>query len=119
MNARKPIETPTAAAPEPCAGAPAVIPIELAGWVTRFVGGNGAGRRVFEEPLTEPGTVRSVLRGLSDRFPELAAALWHGAELGEHIEVLVNDAVLDIDHTIDSRLRPGDGITLIGQYLGG
>ena len=99
--------------------APAVIPVELTGWVTRFVGGDGTGRRIFDEPLAEPGTVRSVLRGLTDRFPELAAALWHGTELGEHIEVLVNDAVLDIDHTIDSRLRPGDRIGLIGQYLGG
>jgi hypothetical protein len=87
--------------------------------VTRFIGGNGTGRRVFDEPLTEPGTVRSVLRGLTARFPELAAALWHGDDLGEHIEVLVNDAVLGIDHTIDSRLGPRDRITLIGQYLGG
>lgn len=95
------------------------IPVELSGWSTRFIGGNGAGRRVFDEPLTEPATVRSVLRGVSDRFPELAAALWHGAELGEHLEVIVNDAVLGIDHTLDSRLRPGDRITLVGQYLGG
>ena len=95
------------------------IPVELSGWSTRFIGGNGAGHRVFDEPLTEPATVRSVLRGVSDRFPELAAALWHGAELGEHIEVIVNDAVLGIDHTLDSRLGPGDRITLVGQYLGG
>jgi hypothetical protein len=95
------------------------IPVELSGWSTRFIGGNGAGRRVFDEPLAEPATVRSVLRGVSDRFPELAAALWHGAELGEHIEVIVNDAVLGIDHTLDSRLGPGDRITLVGQYLGG
>ena len=87
--------------------------------MTRFIGGNGAGRQVFEEPLAEPGTVRSVLRGLTDRYPELAGALWHGNDLGEHIEVLVNDAVLGIDHTIDSHLRPGDRIALIGQYLGG
>jgi hypothetical protein len=87
--------------------------------VTRFIGGNGTGRRVFDEPLTEPGTVRSVLRGLTDRYPELAGALWHGNDLGEHIEVLVNNAVLGIDHTIDSRLRSGDQIALIGQYLGG
>ena len=95
------------------------IPVELSGWSTRFIGGNGAGRRVFDEPLAEPATVRSVLRGVSDRFPELAAALWHGAELGEHIEVIVNDAVLGIDHSLDSRLGPGDRITLVGQYLGG
>jgi hypothetical protein len=95
------------------------IPVELSGWSTRFIGGNGAGRRVFDEPLAEPATVRSVLRGVSDRFPELAAALWHGADLGEHIEVIVNDAVLGIGHTLDSRLGPGDRITLVGQYLGG
>jgi len=95
------------------------IPVELSGWSTRFIGGNGAGHRVFDEPLAEPATVRSVLRGVSDRFPELAGALWHGAELGEHIEVIVNDAVLGIGHTLDSRLGPGDRITLVGQYLGG
>ena len=95
------------------------IPVELSGWSTRFIGGDGAGHRVFDEPLAEPATVRSVLRGVSDRFPELAAALWHGAELGEHIEVIVNDAVLGIDYTLDSRLRPGDRVTLVGQYLGG
>ena len=95
------------------------IAVELSGWSTRFIGGNGAGRRVFDEPLTEPATVRSVLRGLTDRFPELAAALWHGAELGEHIEVIVNDAVLGVAHGLDSRLGPGDSITLVGQYLGG
>jgi hypothetical protein len=92
------------------------IPVELTGWVTRFVGGNGTGHRVFDEPAD---TVRNVLRGLTDRYPELAAALWHGHDLGEHIEVLVNDAVLGIEHTIDSRLTPGDRIALIGQYLGG
>ena len=95
------------------------VAVECAGWVTRFIGGNGGGRRIFDEPLAEPATVRSVLHGVSDRFPELAAALWHGAELGEHIEVIVNDAVLGVDHTLDSRLGPGDRITLVGQYLGG
>jgi hypothetical protein len=95
------------------------VPVEVAGWVTRFIGGNGGGRRVFDEPLAEPATVRSVLRGLTGRYPELAEALWHGDALGEHIEVLVDDAVLGIEHSLDSRLGPKDRITLIGQYLGG
>mgnify|MGYP000616253720 CR=1 FL=1 len=43
----------------------------------------------------------------------------HGDQIGEHIEVLVNDAVLGLQHTLDSRLRPGDRITLLGQYMGG
>jgi molybdopterin converting factor small subunit len=74
---------------------------------------------VIEEPLPEGATVRSVLRGLSARFPELDAALWHGGEVGEHIEVLVNDAVLGVTHLLDSPVKPGDHITLLAQFMGG
>ena len=55
----------------------------------------------------------------ADRFPDLAAALWHGDDLGEHIEVLVNDAVLGIKHTLDSALEPGDRLGLLAQFMGG
>ena len=94
-------------------------PVEIVGWPTRFVGGDGAARRVFEEPLPPGTTVRSLLRGLSARFPELDAALWHGAGLGEHIEVLVNDAVLGVAHELDSKLSAGDRVTLLAQFMGG
>ena len=97
----------------------ATVPIEIASWITKFVGGDGSGRRVVDEPLTPGATVRSVLAGLSAKFPELHRALWHGKELGEHIEVLVNDAVLGIEHDLDSPLRPGDRITLLAQFMGG
>jgi hypothetical protein len=89
------------------------------GWPTRFIGGDGATRRLFDEPVSPAATVRSVLKGLSIRFPELDAALWHDGQLGEHIEILVNDAVLGIDHTLDSALKPGDRITLLAQFMGG
>jgi len=97
----------------------ATVPVEIASWITRFVGGDGSGRLVVDEPLTPGATVRSVLTGLSAKFPELDKALWHGRELGEHIEVLVNDAVLGIEHDLDSPLRPGDRITLLAQFMGG
>ena len=95
------------------------VPVEIVGWPSRFVGGDGATRRLFEEPLADGATVRSVLRGLSGRFPDLEAALWHGRDLGEHIEILVNDAVLGIEHDLDSRLAPGDRIALLAQFMGG
>ena len=95
------------------------VPVELVGWPTRFVGGDGGTRRVFDEPLAGGATVRSVLRGLSARYPDLSTALWHGEGLGEHIEVLVNDAVLGIDHELDSPLGPGDRIALLAQFMGG
>jgi molybdopterin converting factor small subunit len=99
--------------------ATATVPVEIASWITKFVGGDGSGRRVLEEPLTPGATVRSVLVAVSARFPELQQALWHGRELGEHIEVLVNDAVLGVEHDLDSPLRPGDRITLLAQFMGG
>jgi molybdopterin converting factor small subunit len=95
------------------------VPVEIIGWPTKFVGGDGSTRRLFEEPLVDGATLRSILRGLSARFPELEAALWHGQELGEHIEILVNDAVLGIDHDLDSRLAPGDRVALLAQFMGG
>ena len=95
------------------------IPVEIVSWVTKLVGGDGSGRRLFDEPLGQGTTVRSLLRGLTRRFPELDAALWHGDQIGEHIEVLVNDAVLGVTHSLDSGLAPGDRITLLGQYMGG
>jgi molybdopterin converting factor small subunit len=97
----------------------ATIPVEALAWVTKFVGGNGSQRRMFDEPLPPDATVRSVLRGLSARFPELQKALWNGNDLAEHIEVLVNDAVLGIDHELDSPVAAGDRIALLAQFMGG
>jgi molybdopterin converting factor small subunit len=95
------------------------VTVEITSWVTRLVGGDGVGRRVFEEPLDSGATVRTILTRLTARHPELAGALWSGRELGEHLEVLVNDAVLGIDHELDSPLKPGDRIALLPQFTGG
>ena len=103
----------------PADTATAIVPVEIASWVTKFVGGDGSGRRILDEPLQPGSTVRSVLTGLSAKFPELHRALWHGKELGEHIEVLVNDAVLGVEYDLDSPLRPGDRIMLLAQFMGG
>ena len=97
------------------------VRIDTVAWVTRFVGGNGSDRIGFDV-LLEPGdTVRTVLRRLSDRFPQLQYALWdaESSELGEHIEVVVNGAILGVRHGLDSALKDGDRILLFGQYMGG
>jgi molybdopterin converting factor small subunit len=97
------------------------VSIEAVAWVTQFVGGDGTRRQVFDEAVGHDATVRSVLRQVSDRFPKLQHVLWErpGDDLGEHIEVLVNDAVLGLIHTLDSPVQDGDRITLLGQYTGG
>jgi len=105
----------------PSATAVGQVEIEVVAWITKFVGGDGSTRKVYDEPLKDGDTVRKVLRRLSGRFPQLHKALWDPdtGDLAEHIEVLVNDAVLDITHTLESPLRTGDKLALIGQYLGG
>ncbi|GIX46246.1 MAG: hypothetical protein KatS3mg131_0457 [Candidatus Tectimicrobiota bacterium] len=97
------------------------VEIEAVAWISRFVGGDGSSRKVFREPWQPGDTVRSVLQRFSARYPELHRALWDasGNNLGEHIEVLVNDAVLGIHHTLDSPVQAGDRLSLIGQYMGG
>ncbi|MBI3076273.1 MAG: MoaD/ThiS family protein [Deltaproteobacteria bacterium] len=110
---------PTEAPPDP--GVPLHVTVEALAWVTRFLGGDGGGQVVFKEAVPPGATVREVLHQVSGRFPELDAALWDrvSGELGEHIEVLVNDAILGVAHSLDSALRDGDRITLLGQYMGG
>jgi len=95
--------------------------VEVVSWVTKFIGGAGAGRKEFEEPFVPGETVRDVLGRFSARYPGLDAALWDASKkgLGEHIEVMVNNAVLGVSHTLDSPLKAGDRITLLGQYMGG
>jgi len=97
------------------------IQIETVAWVTRFVGGNGSDRIGFDLALQPGETVRSALQRLSERFPQLRHALWdpETGELGEHIEVVVNGAILGVRHTLDSELHDGDRILLFGQYMGG
>ena len=81
------------------------VEIEVVAWVTKFVGGDGSTRKVFHQQLADDDTVRTVLRRLSKGHPQLHKALWdtHSDGLGEHIEVLVNDAVLGVQHELDSR----------------
>ena len=97
------------------------ITIEAFAWVTQFVGGDGTRRRLFREAAPVGATVREVLRQLSGRLPRLHEALWEqpSGGLSEHIEVFINDAVLGQRHELDSPLRDGDRITLVGQYTGG
>jgi molybdopterin converting factor small subunit len=97
------------------------VTVEVVAWVTRFVGGDGTRRRLFDEIAPSGATVRSVLSQLGDRYAALRDVLWdrEAGDLSEHVEVLVNDAVLGLTHTLDSPVREGDRITLVGQYVGG
>src|SRR5262249_45816017 len=98
------------------------VTVEVTTWVTKHVGGDGAGTRLFEEFVQPGDTVGDVLRHYSAKFPELDVALWDDsrrATLGPHIEVLINDSVLGVSHELDTPVRAGERITLLGQFMGG
>jgi molybdopterin converting factor small subunit len=91
-------------------------------WVNKFVGGPGTGEVAVTAEVPRGATVRQVLRQVSDRHPELGAALWDPDDpraLGDNIEVMVDNAVLGVSHDLDSELIPGDHLALLGQYMGG
>lgn len=98
------------------------VDVEVLSWVNKFVGGPGTGQVTVTEEVATGATVRSVLRRVTDRYPELDRALWDPGrprEIGDNIEVMVNNAVLGVSHDLDSELLEGDRITLLGQYMGG
>ena len=98
--------------PGPASAVSGEVTIEVVAWVTKFVGGDGSTRKIYHEPLQDGDTVRTVLRRLSGRFPQLHKALWdpETGDLAEHIEVLVNDAVLDLTHTLGTGWRSSGNI---------
>ena len=95
--------------------------IEITTWVTKHVGGDGTGSKLFDEEIRRGDTPRTLLRRFTARFPELDSALWSPdrSELGSHIEVLVNDEVLGVTYDLDTPLMGGERITLLGQFMGG
>lgn len=103
-------------------GPPIRVRVEVVSWVNKLVGGPGTGEVTLTEETPRGATVRSLLRAVSDRYPELAGALWDpksAREVGDNVEVMVNNAVLGLTHDLDSELADGDRVTLLGQYMGG
>ena len=106
----------------PVATHPITVRVEVLSWVNQLVGGPGTGEKAVDLTVPKGATVRAVLRAISDRYPELGRALWDPTrprELGDNIEVLVNNAVLGVSHDLDSEVLEGERVTLLGQYMGG
>jgi molybdopterin converting factor small subunit len=108
---------------EPAAGTSTItVRVDFISWVNQFVGGSGTGTLELDEQARPGDTVRAVLQRVSERYPQLKASLWDEndrTQLGSHIEIIVNDAILGVHHDLDSSLHDGDRITLAGQYIGG
>jgi molybdopterin converting factor small subunit len=97
------------------------VTVDAVAWVTRFVGGDGTSHVAIRELLRPDDTLRTVLHRLSRRYPKLEQALWDGStgELAEHIQIMLNNLLLSGRTTLDTQLKAGDAIMLVGQFMGG
>ena len=97
------------------------VSIEVFAWLTRYVGGIGGGRMFFTEEFATGDDIKTVVRKLTRRFPDLDQILWdsENGQIGASVEIIINDAFLGITHTITSEVRDGDMITLLPAWDGG
>ena len=97
------------------------VSIEVFAWLTRYVGGMGGGRMFFTEEFATGDDIKTVVRKLTRRFPDLDQILWdsESGQIGASVEIIINDAFLGITHTITSEVRDGDMITLLPAWDGG
>lgn len=97
------------------------VVIETISYINDMVDHAGQSHAEFQEQASAGDTIRTVLRRFAARHTKLKEALWDAdtGEMGPHVEVIVNDAILDIHHTLDSFVKDGDHIILTGQYIGG
>ena len=97
------------------------VRVEVLSWVNKLVGGPGTGEVTVEAPAprgARPGRPPGHFRPV----PELGRALWDPTrphELGDNIEVLVNNAVLGLTHDLDGEVLDGERLTHLRPVHGG
>ena len=91
------------------------IQIEVFAWLNRAVGGDGSGSRFISQEFTPGESLGTVMRRLTHGYPHLHQNMWdsQSGQLGGGIQILVNDVLLGITHTMDSEVRNGDRIILM------
>ncbi|MDH4249477.1 MAG: hypothetical protein OEW39_16850, partial [Deltaproteobacteria bacterium] len=96
---------PTAIPAPGGSGKTITVVVELDSWVTALAEGPGTGALEFSLQLPLDTPVRGALKVLSARFPKLDQALWNEEqrqEMGSHLEVIVNNAILGVTHELES-----------------
>ena len=98
------------------------VHIELISWVNGLAGGPGSGSLEVTLQVPAGTTVRQVLKQYSAPHAKLREALWDEndrEEIGPHLEVIVNNAILGVHHELGSPLADDDRVLLTGQFIGG
>ncbi len=100
---------------------PICVCIELVSWVNDLAR-NPVRNAKYHVDAKSGDTLRDVLRGFSQQHPKLHQSLWaenDSMEIGPHIEIIVNDAIMGLEKDLHSPMEGGDLVVLAGQYIGG
>jgi molybdopterin converting factor small subunit len=101
----------------------AAVTLELHGFLARQLAplGTARGTRlVIRTPVPTDDRVGVLLQHLTQqdrRFELLFDA--EGQRLPEHVEVVLNDRVLDLQGGLDAVIKPGDVLTFLPAHAGG
>lgn len=102
---------------------PAVITLEFHGFLAQRMAalGRRRGTRTLVTVPLEGGTSVAIalthLVGTDDRYAILFDA--QAQVVPEHVEVVLNDRVLDLQGGLDAVLQPGDTLTFLPAHAGG
>lgn len=115
--------TPKPGLPETDRAVPgtATVRLEIVPWLTRLFGQEQGGRIRRQERLLPNESVGEFLRRLGEQYPDFGRVIWDAErdDLSEHVQVILNDMVLEAVGPAGTKLRPGDSIMLVPPYLGG
>src|SRR5260370_18181458 len=99
------------------------VTLEFHGFLAERMGALGR-RRGTRTLVTVPldasisvATVLTHLVGADNRYALLFDA--EAQQLPEHVEVVLNDRVLDLQGGLDAMLQPGDTLTFLPAHAGG
>ena len=97
------------------------IQLEIVPWLTRLFGKETGGRIRREVAILPDESIGAFLRRIGEEYPEFGRIIWDDAQndLSEHVQVILNDTVLEAVGPADTKLRPGDQLMLVPPYLGG
>ncbi len=98
------------------------VVVETISYINDMVNQPGQGEKEHAVQARQGDTVRTVLKRFASGFPTLQEALWdrdHSGELGPHVELVINDALLGVKDSLDSPVKANDRIIITGQYIGG
>ena len=107
----------------PVVGDTSAITLEFHGFLAERLAALGrrrGTRTLVAVPLEGSTSVANVLNhlvGIDERYALLYDA--HAQLLPEHVEVVLNDRVLDLQGGLDAVLHPGDTLTFLPAHAGG